>query len=80
MSVDMWSERLSFYVAEKKAGREFQSLKVIGINELGNVFVEFVYNLIVKGCPMFNNHVFSANEVYLGDYRFYLIIIYKLGI
>ena len=45
------SRRQGYYVTGKTdEGKEFQSLEVIEINELTNVFVRIVSNLISKGC------------------------------
>ena len=60
-------ERL--YVAEKTGWwSEFQSLEVIGINKVANVFVRLVSNLIAKGGWILKNRVFSANEAFESTY------------
>ena len=42
---------LKLNVARKmEAGREFQSLEVIGINKSEDVYVRFVSNFFAKGC------------------------------
>ena len=51
-------------------GREFQSLEIIGINELANAFVRLVSNLIAWGCWILENCLFRANEAF--DW-FYLV-------
>ena len=43
-------------------GSKFQSLEVIGINELAYAFPRLVCNLIAKGYSMFENSIFRANE------------------
>ena len=49
------------YLAGKMDGEsEFQSLEIIGINQLANAFVLLVSNLIVKGCSILENRVFFA--------------------
>ena len=64
-----WKTRL--YVAGKAdRGREFQSLEVIGINELANAFVRLVINLMVYGSWILENRVFRLS--FWRDYRFYL--------
>ena len=45
-----------------KDGREITSLKVIGMHNLANAFIQLVSNLNAKRCLMFENRVFRANE------------------
>lgn len=60
--VDTNIERMKVISQGKtEAAREFQSLEVIGINDLTNCLVLFVSNLTVKGCLMFENRVFRKN-------------------
>ena len=42
--------RVIYYSGKPDERREFQSLEVIGINELANGFVRLLFDLITKGC------------------------------
>ena len=49
------------------AGSEFQSLEVIGINELAKALVQFLSNLIAKGVPSVQKPRVSSKEGFRGD-------------
>ena len=49
-------------------GREFESLKFIGINEMTNLFDRFVSNLKAKRYSMFGIPVFEMNSSVIMDF------------